>query len=112
MTSSRKLVIALSAALLGFIGYQVAVGTSEQWAVTSLQSKLQAELKIGDGEEKIASVFKANDLRLWYEEENHCFRSSELHRHFLSRTCVRKIYVFVDADKKVNRIEVKLSIVI
>jgi hypothetical protein len=112
MTTSRKLVIALSVAFLSFIGYQVTVGVSERRAVTALQSKLRAELKVGDGEEKIASVFRANNLRTWYEEEDHCFRSSERHRYFLLHTRIRAVYVYVDAEKKVRHIDVKLLIII
>ena len=112
MTASRKFEVALVVAFLSFVGYQVAIETSERWAVRSLQSKLRAELKVGDNEEKVRRVFRENNLEVWYDEANHRYQSSEFHRHFLAWTRVRAVYVHVDPEKKVSQIEIKLLIVI
>jgi hypothetical protein len=99
MTASRKFVIGLCAAFLAYGGFL----TYEFHSAKSVAAHVAASLAVGDSAAKIERVFKDEGIEPFFSTERSCYVARiQLHQ---KRTVL--ITVYVDAEKKVTRVEVK-----
>jgi hypothetical protein len=106
MAVRRKSVIVVRAVFVALVAYIAIATIVGHRKLGALESTLQSELRVGDPAEKIEAVLRSKALEPFYVADEPRY-SALISKNGRIRNFV---YVYVDSEKKVSRIEFKSRI--